>query len=166
MKRKVQLRHQFPENYDTNEAGDDAGLDTGTDGGAQQNFKDECDINVMLKKFGIGYELPQGLRAPMSGDFTGIRDFHQAMNAINQARETFEELPANIRARFQNDPGQFVDFATNNENRKQLEEWGMTIPKPPTIIQDRGEPAPQGGGSGKDKAAAKGAAERPEPQKE
>lgn len=129
MKRKIALRHQFPENYDTNEASDDSGLDTGSEGGAQQNFKDECDINVLLKKFGIGYEMPASIRIPQSGDFTGISDFHSAMNAVNQARETFEELPAHIRAEFKNDPGEFTEFAMDEKNREKLKEWGMLSPE-------------------------------------
>jgi len=123
--RQVQLRHQFPENYNTNEAGDESGLNTGSEGGAQQSFKDECDINTLLKKFGIGYEMPQGLRVPQSGDFTGISDFHGAMNAVRAAVETFEQLPADLRRRFGNDPGEFADFVTNDENRDQVKKWGL-----------------------------------------
>jgi len=129
MLRKIKLRHQFPENYDTNEAGDDSGINTGSEGGAQQQFKDECDINVMLKQYGIGYELPKGLRVPTAGDFTGVNNFHEAMNAIRQTQETFELLPAHIRSKFQNDPGQFADFATNDENREQIKKWGMLSPE-------------------------------------
>lgn len=114
-----------PYNYDTNKAGDESGIDTGTEGGAKQSFKDECDINVILKRFGIGYEIPVGLEVPTSGDFTGINDFHSAMNAVVQARETFEQLPAHLRARFDNDPGKFVDFTTNEDNREQMLDMGL-----------------------------------------
>lgn len=114
-----------PYNYDTNAASDESGIDTGTEGGAKQSFRDECDINVILKRFGIGYEIPTGLNMPTSGDFTGINDFHTAMNAVVQARETFEQLPAHIRSRFNNDPGKFVDFTTNEQNREQLLDMGL-----------------------------------------
>lgn len=125
MVRKVKLRTQFPENYDTNEASDEAGHDTGTEGGAKQSFRDECDINVILKRFGIGYEIPAGLRVPQYGDFTGINDFHTAANAIARANENFDLLPAHIRARFDNEPGKFVDFATDEKNFDELAQMGL-----------------------------------------
>lgn len=123
--REITLRHQFPENYNTNEASDESGLDTGTEGGAQQNFKDECDINTILARFKIGYEMPAGIRVPQYGDFTGINDFHTAANAIAKAREAFDQLPAPVRSKFENDPGKFVDFATNEENREELKKMGL-----------------------------------------
>lgn len=114
-----------PYNYDTNKAGDESGLDTGTEGGAKQSFKEECDINTIVKRFGIGYEMPQNHRIPQYGDFTGISDFHTAMNAVATAREAFDELPADIRAKFHNDPGKYVDFCLDDKNRDQLKEMGL-----------------------------------------
>lgn len=118
-----------PYNYDTNAAGDESGIDTGTEGGAKQSFAEECDINVIVKRFGIGYDMPEGLRMPQAGDFTGVNDFHSAMNAIVQARETFDALPATLRAKFDNDPGQFVDFATDQKNLPEMDKLGLLSAK-------------------------------------
>lgn len=123
--KKILVRSGYPHNYDTNEASDEAGLDTGTEGGAKQSFKDECDINVILEKFGIGYEIPEGLKVPQYGDFDGINDFHSAANAVAIARENFELLPANIRAKHDNDPGKFVDYALNEQNREEMADLGL-----------------------------------------
>lgn len=114
-----------PYNYDTNAASDESGINTGSEGGAKQSFKEECDINTIVKRFGIGYEIPENIRVPQFGDFTGINDFHDAMNRVATARENFELLPANIRAKFDNDPGKFVDYASDEKNRPGLKEMGL-----------------------------------------
>lgn len=122
--KKIFVRTQFPHNYDTNEAGDETGISTG-DHGADQSFRDECDINVILKRFGLGYEIPPGIRLPQSGDFTGINNFHDAMNAMIEARENFAAWPAHIRAEFDNDPAKFHDFAVDPKNTQRMAELGL-----------------------------------------
>lgn len=114
-----------PYNYDTNQASDDSGIDTGTEGGAKQSFAEEVDINTIVRRFGLTGQLPENIRTPEYGDFTGITDFHSAMNAVSKAREAFEELPANIRSKFQNDPGKYVDFCINPDNREELKQLGL-----------------------------------------
>lgn len=114
-----------PYNYDTNAASDESGLDTGTEGGAKQSFAEECDINTIIRRFGIGYEMPENLRLPQYGDFTGVQDFHTMANTIARTNENFELLPAEIRAKFDNNPGKFVDFVLEEKNRGQLKEWGL-----------------------------------------
>lgn len=101
-------------------------------GRTQQQFRDECDINTITKRFGLGYEIPTGLRMPQYGDFSHISDFHQALNAVAESRETFELLPAHIRDHFQNDPGRFVDFALDAKNKEQMTTWGLIKPSETT----------------------------------
>lgn len=109
------------DNFDDRHLGE---IETG-DIGAKQEFKDECDINVILKKFGIGYEMPANFIPPTSGDFTGITDFHQAMNQLLFNQQQFDSLPADMRARFDNDAGKFFTFATDEKNLEQMAELGM-----------------------------------------
>lgn len=118
-----------PYNYDTDEASDESGINTGTEGGAKQSFKEECDINTIVERFGLGYELPENTRIPQYGDFSDITDFHTAMNATAKAREAFDQLPAEIRSKFNNDPGAYVDFCLNPENREELKKMGLISPE-------------------------------------
>ena len=104
-----------PWNYDTMEASNDAGLDCQDPTLAQQNFRDECDINTIVKRFGITGQLPENVRMPTYGDFLQVNDFHSAMNAVAAAGEAFDAMPADVRARFNNDPGAFVDFCSDEE---------------------------------------------------
>ena len=76
----------------------------------QQQFAEECDINTIVKRFGITGELPNGVAMPLSGDFTGVTDFQTVMQLIRQAQESFYELPAEVRARFGNNPAEVISF--------------------------------------------------------
>ena len=96
---------------------------------AKQAFKDECDINVIVKRFGIGYELPSSFRLPQFGDFSGIDSFEDAANAIAVAHENFDMLPADVRARFSNNPVDFVNFVTNADNFDDVVKMGLAKAK-------------------------------------
>lgn len=121
------VRNQF--NYNTNEVSDQSGLHTGSEGGAKQSFKEEVDINTIVKRFGIGYEMPEPVFTPGVQDFTNVQDFHTAMNLIARAKEQFEEFPAHIRARFDNNAADWADFCLDEKNRGELAEMGLLNPE-------------------------------------
>lgn len=117
-----------PYNYDTDRVSDETGLKCDDPSRAQQHFKDECDVNTIVERFKITGQLPTNLRMPQPGDFSGIGSFHDAMNAIVQARETFDKMPANIRSRFGNDPANFLEFCYNPDNRDEARKLGLLVP--------------------------------------
>lgn len=123
-------------NYDMNKAGDESGLACQDLSLAKQSFAEECDINTIVRRFGVTGELPVGVRAPTYGDFTGIFDFRTAMSAIAQAGEAFDEMPAEVRARFHNDPAEFVDFCSNEANRDEAIRLGLVLPKAATLAAE------------------------------
>ena len=148
-----------PYNYDRDEASLASGLVCTSESLADQSAKDECDINEIVRRFGVGYQMPEGLRMPQYGDFSNISSYHEACNAIAQAGESFDLLPAAVRDRFNNDPGKFVDFVLDDKNRDAAIELGL-IPKDkppqPATLDDvrsaiaalapvRPEPGPAGG---------------------
>lgn len=114
-----------PYNYDKDAASNESGLHCEDASLAQQHYKEECDINTILEKFNITGLLPESPLSPRYGDFTGIGDYHTAMNRVFAAQEEFEALPAQIRARFGNDPAQLIEFLENSENRPEAEELGL-----------------------------------------
>lgn len=95
----------------------------------QQQFRDECDINEIVRRFGLTGQLPENLRAPQYGDFTGVSDYQTALNAVMAADDAFMELPAHVRERFDNDPAKFVDFCSDDSNRAEAERLGLVFPK-------------------------------------
>lgn len=133
-----------PYNYDTNLASAQSALYC-TDGTrTQQNFKAECDINYMLRKFGVA-GLPAGARIPEYGDFSGITDYHSAINAVIDARMAFDALPSAVRKRFGNDAGAFVEFCSDSSNREELERMGLLDPQRPveavSSVSEGGQPS-------------------------
>jgi len=91
----------------------------------QQSFRDECDINNILRKFNVTGQLPLGSVQPQYGDFSGITDYQSALNAVMAAQDSFLALPAKVRARFDNDPALFVDFASDEANKDELKALGL-----------------------------------------
>jgi phage internal scaffolding protein len=114
-----------PYNYDKDAASNESGLACEEPSLAQQHHKDECDINTILEKFNITGLLPESPLSPRYGDFTGIGDYHTALNRVIAAQDEFEALPAQIRARFDNDPAQLIEFLENSDNRSEAEELGL-----------------------------------------
>lgn len=114
-----------PFNYDRDAVSDETGLRCEDVSLAKQSFKEECDINVIVERFGIGYEMPQGVKAPVYGDFSEVGDFRGALDSVRAAQESFMTLPADVRARFGNDPAGFVDFCSKDENYDEVEKLGL-----------------------------------------
>jgi len=133
-----------PYNYDVMEASDSSALVCPEPTLAQQHAKDECDINTIVRRFGLTGELPSNVRAPQYGDFTMATDYHTAMNAVIAANESFMQLPADIRTRFNNDAGAFVDFCSDENNRAEAEKLGLVMTG--SSSEPVSNPAPEGGG--------------------
>ncbi|QXP07980.1 MAG: internal scaffolding protein [Arizlama microvirus] len=122
-------------NYDTDLASDQSSLSCPEPSLAQQQFAEECDINTIVRRFGITGELPSNVRAPTFGDFTGVDDYQSALNAIYGAQDAFMELPADVRYRFHNNPQEFVVFCSNDANRAEAEKLGLVLPQADSVIQ-------------------------------
>lgn len=122
-----------PYNYDRDVASDESGLTCPEPTLAQQQFRDEADINTILERFGRTGELIVPVNVPQFGDYTEVGDYHSAMNMIIEAQSAFDALPARIRKEFDNDPGRFVDFVMDENNRDKAVEMGL-IEAPKAIV--------------------------------
>ena len=81
-------------------------LDCSKDGRTRQEFKDECDINVILNHYEDTGAWKSFNRAePVYLDLAdGVPDLATAMQVMERARESFMTLTARQRAEFDNDP--------------------------------------------------------------
>jgi phage internal scaffolding protein len=132
MKKSPFLR--TPYNYDLDAASNESGLHCEDATLAQQHYKDECDINNILRQFNVTGLLPQNSISPRYGDFTGISDYHTALNRVIAAEDEFMALPAQIRSRFENDPAKLIDFLDNSENLDEAIKLGL-VSKPEELPQ-------------------------------
>lgn len=127
-------------NYDRNLASVESGLVCDDPSRAIQSAEEESNINTIVRRFGISGKLPDQVAMPRSGDFTNVPDFHTAMNLVRQAQEEFVRVPADVRARFLNDPQEFMNFFENPDNYTEALKLGLVNARPPSGTPDGGTP--------------------------
>lgn len=105
----------------------------------QQQFKDECDINVIVKHAMRG--VPPRFMArgtPQYGDFSELPEsLDQAYALIDRAQEAFMALPAELRRELDNDPRGLERITL-----EQAQKYGLTKAPPPEKGESEAEPAP------------------------
>ena len=119
-----------PYNYDMALVSQETGLECQDSSLAQQHMKDECDINVIIERFGVTGQIPQTPVSPTYGDFSGVTDYHSALNQINATMEDFMALPAKLRVRFDHDPVKLLEFLENDQNRSEAIQLGLIDGQP------------------------------------
>lgn len=119
-----------PYNYDTEEASLEAAIHEFEPTRTQQHQEEEANINTIVRRFGLTGTLPEVPVPPQYGDFMdNVVDYHSAQNMIRAADESFMALPADVRTRFDNDAGKFVDFCSNPDNLEEMRKLGLAVPK-------------------------------------
>lgn len=119
-----------PYNYDTDAVSAATATTCEKETKTQQQFRDEVDINTIVERFGVTGEMPPQINFPTEQEFEETFDFQTAMNTIVKAQESFMTLPAKARARFNNDPQQFMEFIHDPENQEEAIKLGMATRRP------------------------------------
>lgn len=101
----------------------------------RQEFKEECDLGLILKRFS---RTPEGRSALANAqgfaegcrfdDVSAVPDFRAARDAVIAANGKFMALPAIVRRRFDNDPALFLDFMSNPSNLDEARRLGLAKP--------------------------------------
>lgn len=131
----------------------------------KQEFKDQCDINNVIKEFTRTGQINHISAAAARGTFIDLPDdldYQSSLNIVLRAEESFMALPAKVRDRFDNDPAAFLAFVTNPANADELIELGIREPPPRTGPT---EPASGSGGAGGTPPAASTPPASQEPSK-
>lgn len=116
-------------NYDRMAVSDATALRCPEPSLTQQQFKKDSDINTIVETYTRTGVLPNHEHQPTYGDFTDFEDFHSTMNRLLSAQDDFMALPASVRARFANDPGQLLDFIADSSNYDEAVKLGLVPPK-------------------------------------
>lgn len=96
----------------------------------QQQFKEQCDVNNIIKKYQQTGQLLHVARSQgVYTDLTNVGDYLESMVKITKAREAFDLLPSDVRKKFQNDPSELLSFLDKKENLEEAIKLGL-IEKP------------------------------------
>lgn len=95
-----------------------------------QSQKDEADINVIVRNFGVTGKVPMSVRVPEYGDFDSVSDYRDAIDAIRAAEASFLAMPAELRKRLDHDPQRFVEWCADAGNLEEMRKLGLAVPAP------------------------------------
>ena len=110
----------------------------------KQSFAKQCDINNILGKAARTGTISHLSRyQPVYGDFSNW-DYNEALNKVAEAKSMFQELPAEVRDEFQNDPGRFLDFVNTPANQGKLAELLPALADPGRQLPVSGARVPEG----------------------
>ncbi len=94
-----------------------------------QSGKDECDINKIMAKYVKTGVLDHQKEYGENYGFASSIDLLEAMTIVTTANEMFDELPAEVRKKFNHNAGDFLDFVQNPENEAELIKMGLATKK-------------------------------------
>lgn len=117
--------------YDANAVSAAGGVDCGEQSVVQQQFKDETDINTIVRRFGLEVSSTPVPSQGLYIDVTGIHDYASAAEAVARAEAAFMMFPAEVRARYGNDPGRLLEFVS----RANVEELEALNVKPEPAVE-------------------------------
>ncbi len=113
------------------------------EGRTKQSMRDECDINKIMAKYIKTGAIDHSTRFAGEYGYATSVDFHGAMNIVAQGESMFAELPAALRARFNNDTALFLDFVQDPENESELLSLGLSKPESaPAALPPAPDPEP------------------------
>lgn len=94
---------------------------------AQQQFKDDCDINSIMRRFQKTGAIDHvAAHQPRYGVATPT-DYHSAMNIITNAQSMFADLPSGLRRKFNGDPSELLKFVQDPKNADEAKELGLAL---------------------------------------
>lgn len=103
----------------------------------QQQFKEETDVNHILAKYKKTNMIThlnkfQG----QYGDFATAEDYQETLHRVMNAQEAFNQIPSEVRSRFNNDPALLIGFLADPANNEEAIKLGLRkkpLPKTETL---------------------------------
>jgi phage internal scaffolding protein len=99
-------------------------VDTGR-GLTEQSHKKETDMNYILREYTRTGLVRHAKNNEGKYDDIAVQDFQEAMITVANAKTMFEELPAAIRKRFNQNPAEFLGFVQNPANLNEMQKMGI-----------------------------------------
>lgn len=112
------------------------------------SFKEQSDINYIVKTFGVQAAIPQGFVAPVYADVSEVPDYKESLDFVRSSAQEFMKLPFKLRERFSHNPGHLIEFVSDPANRLEAVKLGLIpaaqppAPPPPPIRVEVVTPTP------------------------
>lgn len=117
----------------------------------QQHFAQEADVRNIIKQYdrtGLIANVNRGVAR--YGDYSEVNEYAENLRMVQAAQASFMELPAEIREKFGNDPGNFFEFATDPKNHEAMVNLGLAERPVEAVVEETQgatePPAPQEAG--------------------
>lgn len=117
----------------------------------QQQFKDDCDLSIILDRYTRTGELPNSNKQGSYLDLASMPDYLEARNLVIQAQDSFQQLPAALRERFKNDPAQYLHFCEDPTNLPEMVKLGLAVERIAQVEPDS-SPVPKNSKPGSSQA--------------
>lgn len=122
--------------------------------GADQSFKDECDINRIMARYAKTGVLGNPNRPQKQGFFEDVsmapEDFLEAQQRLQRAESAFMDLPSKVRAMFEHNPAGLMEWLSDEANHEEARKLGLMkarpeaeLEPPASVVADGDTPAPK-----------------------
>lgn len=123
----------------------DGSLDIGTVNDepslTEQQYKDSCDINLIMKKYQLTGEITHLRRQQgMYADLTNVPSYQEALDLVIKAQDAFDTLPGAFRQELGNDPAKFLEWIHDPKNSERAIEMGLAERRPVNETPNANQP--------------------------
>ena len=109
-----------------------------------QQWKDDCDVNTILEKYKRTGMVTHVRRIQgRFADVSQVQDLHSGAIQIQLANDDFMALPADVRAKFDNDIYKFVEYVVDPKNKEECIKMGLMPKERPSDIKPDVSPEPK-----------------------
>lgn len=98
----------------------------------EQSHKEEVNINNIVRRHGIDLIAKTAMLQSSDYQFDDVtgNDFQEAMQKVAKATQSFQNMPSELRKRFDNSPAKFLDFVQNPDNIDEVVNMGLAKRRP------------------------------------
>lgn len=107
--------------------GESIGFSCNSPSRTQQQFKDECDVNNILRNYvSTGVLTHTSDKEIFFADVSAApSDYYEARKLLNDSKVAFDQLPSYVRERFDNNPYNVVKFLSDEKNYDEAVKLGL-----------------------------------------
>lgn len=99
----------------------------------KQEFKKDCDINIIMKNYRNTGELShvrEYLGWDAKDNYPSMTEYQEMHDLVLEADAAFAELPSELRTRLDNEPAKFLEWIDDPENRQEAIDMKILPPVP------------------------------------